>query len=77
MKTSAPTASASTTQPIAPDAIYPLAAFIRSSGLSKTRLYEARRRGTRLKTLSVGRRKFVRGRDGIRFIERLAKVESL
>jgi hypothetical protein len=52
--------------------LYSLARFIRDSGLSYTRIQLAKRDGIELKMVACGRRKFVRGRDGIDFIERLA-----
>ena len=54
------------------DRLYSLARFIRDSGLSYTRIQLAKRDGIELNMVACGRRKFVRGRDGIDFIERLA-----
>jgi len=68
------TAYACDTRPIFPDAIYPYQAYIRDSGVSKTKIREARLQGVMLKTIDCGRRKYVRGRDGIDFIEQLAAL---
>jgi hypothetical protein len=57
---------------IAPERLYTLRGFREASGFSQTRMREARLRGIELPTLSVGRRKFVRGTEAIAFIERLA-----
>jgi hypothetical protein len=57
---------------IQPDTLYSLPEFRRASGLGDTTLRLARRRGDELPTIRVGRRKYVRGLDGIEFIERLA-----
>lgn len=59
---------------IAPDYIYPLKGFYACSGITPARRSEARKLGIELPTIEVGRRKFVRGADGIAFIERLAGV---
>lgn len=64
--------SAAATEPILPGALYPLTAFCSASGISSTRIRAARRGGLDLPVRQVGRRKFVRGSDGIKFIERLA-----
>ena len=57
---------------IAPERLYTLRGFYEASGISQTRVREARFRGTELPMLCVGRRKFVRGYDAIAYIERLA-----
>lgn len=71
---SSPTAYAASTEPIHPESMYPLAAFVRCSGITKTRMREARLQGLELLTVDAGRRKFVRGVDGIKFIEQLSKL---
>ncbi len=57
---------------IAPERLYTLRGFYEASGISQTRVREARLRGITLSMLSVGKRKFVRGYDAIAYIERLA-----
>lgn len=57
---------------IAPERLYTLRGFYEASGISQTRVREARLRGIELPMLSVGKRKFVRGYDAIAYIERLA-----
>ena len=69
-----PTAYAANTKPIHPETLYPYAAYIRCSGITKTRIREARLQGLELVTVDAGRRKFVRGVDGIEFIERLSNL---
>ena len=59
---------------IAPERLYPLRAFQEASGIAPTRMREARLRGVLLSVIQVGRRKFVRGSDGIEYIERLAEL---
>lgn len=70
------TAYAKNTRPLNPELFYPLEAFIRDSGCSKTRIENARRDGVRLETERVGRRQFVDGRAGIDFLRRLAAHEA-
>lgn len=65
---------AANTKPIHPESIYPYNAFIRCSGISQSRIREARLQGLLLKTVDVGRRKFVRGFDGIEFIQSLSEL---
>ncbi len=57
---------------IAPERLYTLRGFYEASGISQTRVREARLRGIALPMLTVGKRKFVRGHDAIAYIERLA-----
>ena len=68
--TSAPTA-------IDPAKLYSLRQFICDSGISYTRIRTAARRGSPLTTLKTGNRVFVRGRDGIAFIEQLAAMDRV
>jgi hypothetical protein len=62
------------TQPtyIAPERLYTLRGFREASGISPTRMRDARLRGIEVPMLTVGKRKFVRGHDAIAYIERLA-----
>jgi len=69
-----PTAYASDTQPIHPGSLYPYAAFIRCSGITKSRIREARLQGVDIPTIEVGRRLFIRGSDGIAYIQQLATL---
>ncbi len=57
---------------ISPTAFYPLASFEKISGISATRRRAAKKRGVELATVNAGRRKFVKGSDGILYIEQLA-----
>ena len=52
--------------------LYSLSRFIRDSGISYTRIQNAAREGIELPMVACGKRKFVRGVDGIDFMERLA-----
>lgn len=61
---------------IAPERLYTLRCFHAASGVSATRIREGRRNGIMLKTLDVGKRKYVRGSDGINYIEQLAQLPS-
>lgn len=76
MATSLPTAYAAGTSAILPGAMYPYAAFIKSSGISKTRIREARLQGVDLPKVTVGRRIFVRGADAVEYIEQLAELSA-
>lgn len=66
-------AHAANTVGLLPDALYPRDAFVRASGISKTRIREARLMGLPLPVVHVGKRQFVRGRDGIDWILALAE----
>lgn len=59
---------------IDPDRLYAIRGFWAASGISPTRIREAKRCGIELPTLEVGKRKFVRGHLGIEFIVRLAEL---
>lgn len=59
---------------IAPERLYPLRAFQEAAGIAPTRMREARLQGLHLPTVDVGKRKFVRGIDGIAYIERLSQL---
>ena len=59
---------------IDPNRLYSLRGFQESSGISATRMREARHSGVDLHRIKVGRRVFVRGSDGIEYIERLARL---
>lgn len=61
---------------IAPERVYALKGFIATSGISSTRMREARQAGITLPTLDVGRRKFVRGTDAIAYLEKLAELDK-
>jgi hypothetical protein len=58
---------------IAPERLYTLKGFQTASGMSTTRLFEARKIGIVLPRIILGKRHFVRGSDAIAFIERLAE----
>ncbi|WP_428305510.1 hypothetical protein [Lacipirellula sp.] len=61
---------------ICPERLYPLRAFQEASGIGSTRMREGRLAGIHLPTIDVGRRKFVRGSDGIPYIEALATLSA-
>jgi hypothetical protein len=61
---------------IDPERLYALRGFQEASGISATRMREARLSGIYLPTISIGRRRFVRGSEGIAYIEQLAKLSS-
>jgi len=58
---------------IAPERLYTLAGFKAASGISATRMREARLQGITPAVLRVGKRQFLRGVDAIAYIERLAE----
>lgn len=60
---------------IHPDSLYTRRGFIASSGISETRLREAKQNGLECRRLWVGKRSFYRGADIILFIELLAAAE--
>jgi hypothetical protein len=70
------TAYAEETGVILPDALYPLNAFYRVSGVSRARIHEAKREGVELSKKWAGKRAFVHGRDGIEFILKLDAMQS-
>ncbi|GEM_PF-6211575 len=59
---------------IDPDRLYSLRGFQEASGISATRMREARLQGVVPNFLSVGRRKFLMGRHAIDYLELLAKL---
>jgi hypothetical protein len=61
---------------IAADRLYTIVGFQQASGISPHRIRAARRDGLALPTIEVGRRKFVKGDSGIRYIEQLAALEA-
>lgn len=69
-------ATASQTSYLDPERLYSLSGFISETGISQSRLYEARKFDIEPEKLNVGRRVFIRGRDGIAFIEKLSKHEA-
>lgn len=56
---------------IDPDRLYSLRKYVADSGISLTRIREAARQGLELRKIRAGKRVFVRGRDGIEFVEKL------
>lgn len=68
------TAYARDTDFLSPEHLYPYDTWIRRSGIAKSRIREARQNGVSLPTLKVGKRLYVRGSDGIEFIEKLAAL---
>lgn len=74
---------ARTTQPkkrassyVDPGRLYSLRGFQEASGIAATRMREARLQGLVCDTVIVGKRIFVRGTDGIAYIEALARLSS-
>jgi hypothetical protein len=65
--------SKSGTSFIAPDYLYTRQGFIEASGISPSRMREARLYGISPKWLDVGRRKFILGRDAIEYILQLSE----
>jgi hypothetical protein len=59
---------------IDPRRLYSLRKFVADSGISLTRIRRASHDGIDLRKVRVGKRVFVRGCDGIEFIERLAEA---
>lgn len=57
---------------IDPARMYSLRKFVADSGISLTRIRGAARQGIELPKVRAGKRVFVRGVDGIEFIEKLA-----
>ncbi|QDU87199.1 hypothetical protein Pla175_05560 [Pirellulimonas nuda] len=72
------TAYAKDTQPLHPEACYPLAAWCKAAGVSKTRIHEAKLLGVPLPTFTVGKRVYIQGADGIEWLRTLsAKLAEL
>lgn len=59
---------------LCPDRLYTLAGFRVASGIAQTRMREARLQGVVPSQLKVGKRIFIRGRDAIQYVERLAAL---
>lgn len=60
-----------------PDRLYTRAAFLVAANLGDTTLRLARRQfGLEPATIIVGRQSYIRGVDGIEFIQRLAEAQS-
>ena len=74
MRSPATTAHAGQYRRHSPRRIYPRDAFVRASGISKSRLREARLMGCPLPVISLGRRQTVRGADAVQWIEQLATL---
>lgn len=68
------TAAAANTSYLDPACLYTYSGFITCSGISKSRIREARLRGVKLPAMKVGKRLYIRGRDGIEFVEKLAEL---
>lgn len=58
-----------------PGRLYSLRGFQEASGIAATRMREARLQGLTPETIKVGKRVFVRGVDGIAYIEALATLK--
>lgn len=71
-----PRARRSEAAPISPADLYPLRSFLETAGIGRSTLRRARERGVELTMLRVGRCKYVRGADGIAFLEAAATVEG-
>jgi len=70
-----PSAYAADSFGVDPRILYTFQGFIFTSGLANTRISDARRlHGVELPMVCVGRRKYIRGSDGIAFIEQLAEL---
>ena len=59
---------------IAPERLYTLKGFMAASGVSATRMREARKAAVTPPMLEVGRRKFIRGSDAIAYLEQLSQL---
>lgn len=60
---------------LAPERLYSLSGFIRSSGISYRRISDAKKMGIDFSSFSfkVGRRRYVHGTDAIEFVRSLAE----
>ena len=61
---------------IDPHRLYTRRGFLAASGLGDNTVRTGRRKGIELLTLTVGRQRYVRGSDGIAWIERLAAANG-
>ena len=62
---------------IAPERLYTRRGFLFAAGLGDATVRKARIQGVELPVFTVGRQPYVRGVDGIRWIEHLAELESV
>lgn len=61
-----------------PSRLYTLEGFMEAAGISRTDRYQAKREHKiELSTLEIGVRKWVRGKDGIEFMEKLAAAKAV
>lgn len=68
--------STGTPSVILSDALYSRRGAIIASGISETRIREAKQAGIQLPWLVVGKRKFIKGANLIWYVEELAKLEA-
>lgn len=59
---------------IDPDRFYSREGFMSAAGLNQTRMREGRLQGVDVDWVLIGRRKYVRGADGIAYLLRLAEL---
>ena len=57
-----------------PERLYSLRGFQEASGITSTRMREARLQKVEPEYIIVGRRKFLRGVDAIEYVEQLAEL---
>jgi len=60
---------------IAPERFYTLQGFKTAAGIGDTLIRRARRGGVQIPAKRIGRRKFIRGDDGIRYLEQVARLQ--
>ena len=65
-----------TPAPILPDALYPMREFILMANIGRSTRLRARAHGIELKTVNVGRLKYVNGADGIAFLHAAAAAQA-
>jgi hypothetical protein len=61
---------------LAPERLYSLKGFQTASGISATRMRQARRAGVTPQMLQVGRRKFISGASAIKYLEQLSRLNQ-
>ena len=59
-----------------PGFLYTLRGFKDASGIGHSLIRRARNAGIALPTLTVGRRKFIEGKDAIQFLKSVAKLSG-
>ncbi len=59
---------------LAPERLYSFAGFLKATGVTRSRVQEAKKKGLPFPALKVGRRLFVHGDKAIAYLDQLAEI---